>query len=544
LAQLLVSLDCGIITRSFFEVGERRMLRATIEYRRANLIRDVALGAGILALIWTLTGWILEGASGTVVLTGLGLAVAAITLAILNNWRLGFYLFLLCILFEDLARKYMGNNMAIFFAKDVLVGLTYVSFFVALRRGQVESLRPRFLLPLSLFCWLGVVQVFNPSSPSLLYVLLGLKLYFYYVPLMFVSYALIQTEKELHHFLVISVALAGAIALLGVIQAIAGPTFLNPSVLAPELRTLGNLTRASPITGQMSYRPTSVFVSDGRFSSFLILAWILGFGAAGYLRLRVSRRQRVVLLSIGVTTAAIVLGGSRGALLWTAGSACVLAAAMLWGAPWKWRQGHRLVKVIRRTFLFAAIGIYFLILVFPSAVGARWAFYSESLSPWSPASELAERSWDYPIKNLMLAFSDPQWPYGHGIGTASLSVQYVSRLLGENPREIGVESGFGTLIVEMGILAPILWLAWSFVLLRSGWQVVRNLKATAYFPIGVSVLLFAALLLIAFTYMALSAYQNYVLNAFFWILVGVLFRLPTLTAANSAARVLTPSRAP
>jgi len=44
--------------------------------------------------------------------------------------------------------------------------------------------------------------------------------------------------------------------------------------------------------------------------------------------------------------------------------------------------------------------------------------------------------------------------------------------------------------------------------------------------------------------MALSAYQNYVLNAFFWILVGVLFRLPTLTAANSAARVLTPSRAP
>ena len=44
---------------------------------------------------------------------GIGVAVT-----VLRNWRLGFYFFLVWLLFEDLVRKYLGNNMAIYFAKD------------------------------------------------------------------------------------------------------------------------------------------------------------------------------------------------------------------------------------------------------------------------------------------------------------------------------------------------------------------------------------------------------------------------------------------
>src|SRR5262245_41791844 len=39
---------------------------------------------------------------------------------ILNNWRKGFYVFLAWLLFEDFARKFLGNNMLLFFAKDFL----------------------------------------------------------------------------------------------------------------------------------------------------------------------------------------------------------------------------------------------------------------------------------------------------------------------------------------------------------------------------------------------------------------------------------------
>ena len=45
------------------------------------------------------------------------------------------------------------------------------------------------------------MQVFNTESPSVVYGLLGLKLYFYYVPLMFVGYALIDTNRDLERLL-------------------------------------------------------------------------------------------------------------------------------------------------------------------------------------------------------------------------------------------------------------------------------------------------------------------------------------------------------
>ena len=508
------------------------MFKTVAKYERARKLRALTFGAGLLGCIWVLAGWIVEGASSTLVLTGLAFAVAAIVVAILNNWRSGFYMFLVWLLFEDLARKYLGNNMTIYFAKDVLVGVTYLSFFVALRHGQVASFRPRFLLPLGLFFWLGVAQMFNPNSPSMFYGLLGLKLYFFYVPLLFVGYGLLRTEKDLHRFLLANVGLAGLVAVLGIIQAILGPSFLNPPVLAPELRTLGHLYRYAPESGERFYRPTSVFVSDGRFAWYLILAWILSFGAAGYVLLRTRLGRSLIFLCIALVTAAILLSGSRGTLMWTAGSACVLAATFLRAAPWRWRQGHRLVKTIRRAFLLAGVGVYCLVLLFPSAVGARWAFYSETLSPQSPHSELLGRTWDYPIRNLALAFDHPDWPYGYGIGTASLGVQYVSRLLGARVPEVGVESGYGTLIVELGILGPILWVVWTFALLRAGWQVVRKLRVTPYFPIAFSILWFALLLLVAFTYVSIAPYQNYVLNAYLWILVGVLFRLPTLMVSG------------
>jgi len=150
--------------------------------------------------------------------------------------------------------------------------------------------------------------------------------------------------------------------------------------------------------------------------------------------------------------------------------------------------------------------------------------------------------WGYPIKNLELAFEHKEWLYGYGIGTSSLGVQYVSRWLGEKPLGTGVESGFGTLIVEMGILGLLLWLVWVAAALRACWHVVRGLRGTVFFPVAFAIFWFALLLLVPFTYMGIQPYQNFVLNAYLWLLLGVLFRLPKLLeqgqgeAAKAAAQ--------
>jgi hypothetical protein len=61
-------------------------------------------------------------------LVGIAVIGLVFAIAILNNWRRGLYIFFGWFFVEDFARKYLGNNMAIFFAKDFLVVLVYISY--------------------------------------------------------------------------------------------------------------------------------------------------------------------------------------------------------------------------------------------------------------------------------------------------------------------------------------------------------------------------------------------------------------------------------
>src|SRR5439155_176440 len=243
-----------------------------------------------------------------VVLGGIVLVVLAITLRIMNNWREGFYLFMVWLLYEDLIRKYMGNNMYIFFAKDFLVGATYASFVMNLQRRREATFRPPFLPALTAFFLFGVAQLFNPNSPSLLYGLFGVRTYFYYVPLIFIGYALLRTEADLDRLLVVAMSLAGLIAALGIIQSIVGLDFLNPRTLAPELELLGRLTRHTS-SGVEVPRPCSVFVSDGRFASYIVLVFILGFGTAAYFLMRAYRGVKIAFPAVALAVVAGVMSG-------------------------------------------------------------------------------------------------------------------------------------------------------------------------------------------------------------------------------------------
>src|SRR5260370_28048228 len=130
------------------------------------------------------------------------------------------------------------------------------------------------------------MQVFNPASTNIIYGVLGLKLFFYYMPLLLVSYSFLNSEKELRRFFFVNLILATIIVSLGVVQAILGHTFLNPANPAAEIRELSTLYRVAPISGAIMYRPNSVFVSAGRFADYLLVVWLLVFAFSGYLLLR------------------------------------------------------------------------------------------------------------------------------------------------------------------------------------------------------------------------------------------------------------------
>jgi hypothetical protein len=504
--------------------------------RRGPLLTAGFLIFGLL-VAYLVSGFIITNDTTTLALVGIAFVGGAIVVAVLNNWRHGVYFFLAWLLFEDFARKYLGNNMAIYFAKDILLAAVYLSFFTAYRRKEknIQVIRPPFLMALMVFVWFGVLQMFNPGSTSIFYGILGMKLYFYYVPLFFLGYAFMNTEADLRKFFQVNLILMLVIIGLGIVQAITGHTFLNPSVMADDIRELSTLYREAPISGVIVYRPNSVFVSAGRFLDLLIVAWMIVFGFSGYLLLRHRKGRTFAFIALGVTVAGALMCASRGVFMWTLGSGTVGGAAFIWGAPWRQGEARRVFRTLGRAILGIALAVVALLATYPQALLDRLAVYSETLDPRSPASELGHRTGDYPIANLLGAFTYARWPYGYGIGAVSLGGQYVTRILGAKPATGGVESGFGNIIIEMGIVGLILWLVMSAAVVVTGWRVVRKLKGSPWFPLAFMIFFYVFLLLLPLTYEGLQAYEDFILNAYAWLLLGILFRLPTLALSAQFA---------
>ncbi len=500
----------------------------------SRLFRTVAMIFGLFFLTWTVSGWVITNNTTYMALSVMGILGIAMTMAILKDWRRGLFIFLCWLVLEDMIRKYLGNSLIIFFAKDVIIGITYGSMMLAKRKNQLLTFKPPFIFWLAIFFWFAVVQIFNPHSPSIFFGLLGIKTYFYYVPLMFAGYALLRTDEDLRKILMLNMWIAIVVAGLGVLQSFGGGGFLNPEGMAPELYELSHEVRMAPQSHLLTARATSVFVSDGRFGMFLMLLFILAFGTAGYLLLRTKRGRAVVFIAIGTVALATLMSSSRGTFMYMLGDAIVLSLALFWGAPWKQRQAFRVGKALRWMAIVIAFGITLSVFLAPEAVKARWAFFTETLLPSSANYEVSYRAWEYPEKSLLSIFDQPNWQLGNGIGVASLGTGYVTKLVGAQALNLGAESGYAILIIEFGMLGPVLWTLWTVSLFFSAWKVVRKLKQTPLFPIGFAIFWYAFMCLGPFTFYGLNNYQNYLTCAYLWLIVGILFRLPGLLSEEQA----------
>jgi hypothetical protein len=510
------------------------MLNTWSELFESKLLRGMVLSAGLFALMWTLSGWIVSGSSIYLILIGVLCTGIVVLISILNDWRIGVFIFLIWLVFEDLIRKFAGNSLFMFFGKDIIIGMVYFSMLVAHRRGRLSVFKPPFLVWLGIFFCLGLVQVFNPHSPHIFYGLLGIKTYFYYIPLMFAGYAILGSEADLHKILQLNMWIALSVTALGIAQSFGGGDFLTPTDIAPELYALSHDSRAAPLTHIHFLRPTSVFVSEGRFGLFLVMMFILAFGTAGYLMMGTKRRRIIAFCAVGVVVLATVLGGFRGPLVQMIFGSVVLSIALLWGGPWRQRRVSRLTKAISIMAVVGAIGILVASTFFPDATAARWEYYSATLSPTGSTSQLGNRAWESPASEFGSVFERPNWTWGDGIGVYSLGTQYVYKLTGAHMLPMGPESGYGTLILEFGIIGPVLWTAWTVSLLIAAWKIVRKLKGTRLFPIGFAIFWFAFMMLGPFVFYGLNGYQNYMTCAYLWLTVGMLFRLPGLLAEQQA----------
>jgi hypothetical protein len=305
-----------------------------------------------------------------------------------------------------------------------------------------------------------------------------------------------------------------------------------------ELYTLSHVSRGDPTLGTDFVRSTSLFVSDGRFAQFLILLFILAFGTAGYLLMRRKRGRLVVFATVGVTALATIMTGSRGSFVFLIVDAIAMSVGLAWGAPWRYMQAFRLGKTIRNAFIISAIAIIIATVLSPDTIRRRWVLYLDTLSPTSTHSELRFRAVEYPTNAIESMFWQPNWMWGNGTGVASLGTQYVVRVFGVPRLNVGAESGYALLIAEFGLLGPAVWTVWTVSVFIAGWKVVKKLRQTPFFPIGFAIFWYVFMLLGPFTFQGLNGYQNYLTNAYLWLIIGILFRLPSLLSETKAQAIV------
>jgi len=101
---------------------------------RQNPLGLLALFALFVFAADRAAAYVISGDMAGLAFVTMGLVGCTFVVGMLNNWRNGLYFFLAWLLFEDFARKFLGNNMAIYFAKDFLVVVVYLSYFIAYRR--------------------------------------------------------------------------------------------------------------------------------------------------------------------------------------------------------------------------------------------------------------------------------------------------------------------------------------------------------------------------------------------------------------------------
>ena len=444
------------------------------------------------------------------------------------SWRTGLPLFIAWLVVEDLIRKYLGNNMFLYFGKDALF-LSLLGGFLLTQVGEPRKTHfyPSFLFPLGLFLVMALLQTFNPDSPSPLYGLLGFRMNFFYLPLLWVGFYWWRTPQDLGRFWTFCIGVGAIVAFLGIVQGIVGLHFLNPPTLAEEIRPLASLVREAPLSGYKVPRPCSVFVSDGRFAHFMFLCLNLNLGLIFALWCHpewnewLNKFQKtVLLLSSAFCTLGLVMSGSRGGFLM--GFVTFLLFLTFRPSVIQWKRWARAVLILLGALAGAFCAAIFLA---PEAIKARWAFYWETLSPTSPKSELFYRLFQYHPQDLVKALVSPYALFGQGFGTNSLGIQYLRKFASVPLPMIIVESGIGNIVAETGIVGLTLWLLWSFAVLRWAWSSTMRLRGHPFFFLAFGLAWFMTLKVIVPLWGGMAGFQEFIGNAFLWLSLGLLGRM-------------------
>src|SRR6202035_2341561 len=234
---------------------------------------------------------------------------AAAVLWSMVRWRQAVQIGMVLVVLEGAIRKWVvpGRQALAYFAKDVFFLGAYLGYLRSPARLRFPPARlPALSVTLGASAILGLLEIFNPELPNVLVGILGVKSYFFYVPLLFVLPATFRSDVELGRFLRRYALLSIPVGLLALAQ------FFSPSSSA--LNTYARASDEGYVTtfGSSNFvRVTGTFSYISGYASYLFATAILILAILGTIGWRF-KRNLWIYLALGMTLLGMLMTGSRG----------------------------------------------------------------------------------------------------------------------------------------------------------------------------------------------------------------------------------------
>lgn len=403
--------------------------------------------------------------------------------------------------------------------KDLLfVGPAYVGFGLALAAGRQRWRVPGFpLLPALALVALVVVQMANPDVPNLLVALIGAKVWLLYLPMAVLGYHWVRTIDDLDRMLRLMCLTAVPVCLLGIVEGVLVNTGRGATVYAWYGDAAVAVTQgfaAIEAGGASINRVSSTFSFVTQYYLFTVVMLPVAFAfwhgrfGSGH-----GRRGLGVGL-VGLIALASALSGARAALL----SMPLMLLAML-----------LLVGVRPRTLLAsaAAAGVAVVATVGVLGAGIR-PLFQDLLQHASDEFGINTRDG--------FAFALDRGLTGLGTGVDTVSARYA--LPEVNPfAALGGgfrESWWVKSLLELGVAGLVTTACLLGAILVVGLRTRRGLRDPRLRSVSAGILALVGFIVV---YNFKGSYLDLdPMNVLFWLLVGVLLRLPALDRDPGGAR--------
>lgn len=429
-----------------------------------------------------------------------------------NNWKTAVKAVFFLTVMEGALRKWVLPQASelIYFLKDFVLLGAYIRFYGTLATKGKFHIRkhPLDILVFLVFIWC-LVQALNPSLGSIVVGIFGLKVYLFYIPLIWILPALFPTEESLYKFLRSHLLLIIPVGILGIVQ------FFSPinSPINSYAPTTGGVTEVATFGGATSQtmslvRITGSFAYINNYTAYLVVCFGL---LLALISIHQSRKWRLILMTqISLVFINSLMTGSRTPVI--ASGVILVGYLVIRGIT----EVSSTLHLIKQFIMPVIVVVTVAYIGFNSAINAFIARASGN-------SDLLHRisiSFLEPFNFIQYKDVD-----GFGVGATHPGTGALRSILNLPAGEfipVGYESEMGRVTLEIGPIGFFLWYSLRLVILGSLFIVFLNLRRPLLRQLAL------AAFLIHLSWINGQLVFHHTFSVYYWFTTGFVFLLPWL----------------